>query len=86
LTTLAVVDASIVSAAVVFPFTMTEVGFRLQVKPLGAVHARPTELLKPLIEPRLSVAVPVAPEVTVTTGVCATMEKSAKGLLSDKLN
>ena len=74
------------SVAVVFPFTVTEAGVRLQVNPVGAVHARPTAALKPLMEPRLSVAVPVAPEATVTVGVCVTMEKSARGLVSGRLN
>jgi hypothetical protein len=75
-----------VSVAVVFPFTVSDAGFKLQVNPLGAVQVNPTESLKPLIEPRFSTAVPVAPAVTVTTGVCATIEKSVKGLLSDKPN
>ena len=82
---LAGVEATMVSVAVVFPLTATEVGFRLQVNPIGPVHARATAELKPLIEPRFSVAVPVAPAARVTTGVCATMEKSARGLASDKL-
>ena len=68
------------SVAVVFPFTVTEVGLRLQVNPVGPLQARPTEALKPLMEPRFSVAVPVAPEATLTTGVSATMEKSDRGL------
>ena len=78
------VDALMVSVAVVFPFTVSEAGFRLQAKPLGAVQASPTDALKPLIEPRFSIAVPVDPAVTVTTGDCVTMEKSAKGLFNDK--
>ena len=82
---LAEVDATMVSVAVVFPLTVTEVGFRLQVNPLGPAHARPTDALKPLIEPRFRVAVPVAPAAMVTTGVCATKEKSERGLDSDKL-
>jgi hypothetical protein len=82
---LAEVDATMVSVAVVFPLTVTEVGLRLQVKLVGPVHARPTEALKPLIEPRFNVAVPVALAATVTTGVCATKEKSERGLDSDKL-
>ena len=40
---LAGVDATMVSVAVVFPLTVTEVGFRLQVNPVGPVHARATE-------------------------------------------
>lgn len=82
---LAGVDATMVSVAVVFPLTVTEVGFRLQVNPLGPAHARPTDALKPLIEPRFRVAVPVAPAAMVTTGVCASIEKSDRGLESDKL-
>jgi hypothetical protein len=82
---LAGVEATMVSVAMVLPLTVTEVGFRLQVMLVGPVHARPTEALKPLIEPRFSVAVPVALAATVTTGVCATREKSARGLESDKL-
>ncbi len=78
-------EATMVSVAVVFPLTVTEVGFRLQVNPLGPAHARPTAALKPLIEPRFRVAVAVAPAARLTTGVCASMEKSARGLLSDKL-
>ncbi len=72
-----------VSVAVTFPFTVTEVGLRLQVIPVGPLQARPTEALKPLMEPRFSVDVPVAPEATVTTGVSATMEKSDRGLESE---
>jgi hypothetical protein len=86
LTALAGVDALMVSVAVVFPFTVSDAGFKLQVNPLGAVQASPTDALKPLIEPRLRTAVPVAPAVTLTTGVCTTIEKSVKGLLSDKPN
>ena len=78
------VDALMVSVAVVFPFTVSDAGFKLQVNPLGAVQANPTDALKPLIEPRFSIAVPVDPAVTVTTGDCVTMEKSANGLFSDK--
>jgi hypothetical protein len=79
-------DATMLSVAVVFPFTMTDAGFRLQVIPVGAVHVSATAALKPLIEPRFSVAVPVAPAATVTVGVWANMEKSTKGLVSGKLN
>ena len=86
MTELAGVDALIVSVAVVFPFTVTEVGFRVQLIPVGAVHASATAALKPLIEPRFSVAVPVAPAATVTVGFCASMEKSVRGLLSDRPN
>jgi hypothetical protein len=86
LTELAGVDALMVSVAVVFPFTVTEVGFRVQLIPLGAVHVKATAALNPLMEPRFSVAVPVAPPATVTVGFCATMEKSVRGLLSDKPN
>lgn len=82
---LAGVEALMVSVAVVFPLTVTDVGLRLQVTPVGAVHARPTEALKPLMEPRLNVAVPVAPAATVTVGVCTTMEKSEAGLVSDNV-
>jgi hypothetical protein len=79
-------DATMLSVAVVFPLTVTDAGFRLQVNPVGAVHVSATAALKPLIEPRFSVAVPVAPEAMVTVGVWANMEKSAKGLVSGKLN
>jgi hypothetical protein len=75
-----------VSVAVVFPFTVTEVGFKVQLIPVGAVHAKATAALKPLMEPRLSVAVPVAPPATVTVGFCANMEKSVRGLASDRPN
>ena len=75
-----------VSVAVVFPLTVTEVGFRMQLIPVGAVHVKATAALKPLMEPRFSVAVPVEPAVTVTFGFCASMEKSVRGLLSDKPN
>jgi len=86
LTELAGMDALMVSVAVVFPFTVTEVGFRAQLIPVGAVHARATAALKPLMEPRFSVAVPVEPAATVTFGFCASIEKSDRGFESDKPN
>jgi hypothetical protein len=79
-------DALIVNVAVVDPFTVTDAGFRLQVSPLGVVQVKATAALKPLIEPKLRVAVPLAPEVTVTVGLCTTIEKSLRGLESDSPN
>ena len=78
--------ALMVSVAVVFPFTVTEVGFRVQLIPVGAVHANATAALKPLMEPRFNVAVPVEPDATVTFGFCANMEKSVRGFESDRTN
>ena len=86
LTELAGVDALMVSAAVVFPFTVTEAGFRLQLIPVGAVHANATTALKPLMEPKCSVAVPVEPAATLTLGFSANMEKSLRGFESDRPN
>ena len=78
--------AWMVSVAVVFPFTVIEVGFRVQLIPAGAVHANATAALKPLMEPRFNVAVPVEPDATVTFGFCANMEKSVRGFESDRTN
>ena len=75
--------ALIVIVAVVFPLTVIDPGFNVQLNPVGALHVKATDELNPLIAPRASVAVPLAPEATVTVGVCATREKSDKGLLSD---
>ena len=72
-----------VSVAVVFPFTVTEVGFRVQLIPVGAVHA-PTAALKPLMEPRFNVAVPVEPDATVTFGFCANMGKVGQRIRDDR--
>jgi hypothetical protein len=80
-----VTEATMLNVAVVFPFTVTDAGFRLHVIPLGAAQVRATELLNPLIEPRPSVSVPVAPAAIVTVGVCAIIEKSDRGFDRDNV-
>ena len=66
-----------VSVAVLVPLSAADAGLMVQENRLEeGVQVRATDALNPLIEVRLTSALPKAPDCTVSCGICGTMEKS----------